>query len=83
MKNVAATSGHSVSFADFVFVAEMMREGSEAGSDTLLNFYRRPPERSSLSALRGLVCWRAEIRSELASEEYKVCLRTQQKNAIP
>jgi hypothetical protein len=44
MKNVAATSGHSVNFATLVFVLEIVREGSWAGSDNVLNFYARPPQ---------------------------------------
>jgi hypothetical protein len=54
MKNVAATSGHKVSFAAFFLVVEMMREGKWAGTDMLLNFYSRPPKRRSPSALRIL-----------------------------
>src|SRR5271170_6566152 len=44
MKNVAATSGHSVILATLVFVLEIVREGSWAGRDNVLNFYRRPPK---------------------------------------
>jgi len=46
MKKVAATSGQSVSFADFFLAAEMTREGKLAGTDMLLNLYRRPPKRA-------------------------------------
>src|SRR5215470_4178944 len=52
MKKVAATSGHSVSLGFFVFAAEMTREGKWAGTDMLLNLYRRPPRRISWPALR-------------------------------
>ncbi len=41
MKNVAATSGHSVSLAIFFFAWGIAREGSGAGSDNVLNFYSR------------------------------------------
>jgi len=43
MKNVAATSGQSVSFAVLFFVVENTREEIWAGTDMLLNFYSRPP----------------------------------------
>src|SRR5262249_6100804 len=49
MKNVAATSGHSVSFAAFFLVLEITREGNCAGTDMLLNLYSRPPKRRSPS----------------------------------
>jgi len=52
MKNVAATSGQSVSFATGFFAIENAREGSWAGSDKELNFYYRPPMGNSLSPLR-------------------------------
>jgi hypothetical protein len=52
MKNVAATSGQSVSLATFFLVVGITREGSWAGSDKELNFYSRPPEGNSLSPLR-------------------------------
>jgi hypothetical protein len=52
MKKVAATRGQSVSFADFFLAAEMTWEGRLAGTDMLLNLYRRPPERISWPALR-------------------------------
>jgi hypothetical protein len=52
MKNVAATSGQRVSLATLFFVLEMVREGSWAGRGKELNFYSRPPKRSSLSSLR-------------------------------
>jgi hypothetical protein len=52
MKNVAATSGQSVSFAGFFLAVEMTREGKLAGTDMLLNLYRRPPKRISRPALR-------------------------------
>jgi hypothetical protein len=44
MKNVAATSGHSVSFATLFLAFEIAWEGIWAGSDNVLNFYRRPPK---------------------------------------
>lgn len=43
MKNVAATKGHSVSFATLDFVLEIVLLGRLAGSDNVLNFYDRPP----------------------------------------
>jgi len=52
MKKVAATSGQSVSFATLFFAVEIAGEGSWAGSDKELNFYSRPPKRSSLALLR-------------------------------
>jgi hypothetical protein len=39
MKNVAATSGHSVSFATRDVALEIAWVGSVAGSDNVLNFY--------------------------------------------
>jgi hypothetical protein len=39
MKNVAATNGQSVSLAIRFFAGGIAREGSEAGSDNVLNFY--------------------------------------------
>jgi hypothetical protein len=73
MKNVAATKGHRVSFAEFFLVAERIREGKFAGTDMLLNFYRCPPKRNSWPALREFL--------RVAIEEYKVCTCMQQKNA--
>src|SRR6267142_2511646 len=73
MKNVAATSGQSVSLAILFLVVVMGLEGNWAGRDKELNFYSRPPKRSSLSALR---------QSELASEEYKTRSCMQQQNAF-
>jgi len=52
MKNVAATSGQSVSFAALFLVVGMAWEGSWVGSDKELNFYSRPPKGNSLSPLR-------------------------------
>jgi hypothetical protein len=49
MKNVAATSGQSVSFATLFFAVEMAWEGIWAGRDKELNFYSRPPKRFSLA----------------------------------
>src|SRR6266446_2892162 len=51
IKKVAATRGQSVSFADFFLADEMTREGKFAGTDMLLNLYRRPPERISSPAV--------------------------------
>jgi hypothetical protein len=42
MKNVAATRGHNVNFADFLGDA-IAREGNWAGRDNVLNFLSRPP----------------------------------------
>jgi hypothetical protein len=44
MKNVAATSGQSVSFTTLLFAFGIAWEGIWAGSDNELNFYRRPPK---------------------------------------
>jgi hypothetical protein len=79
MKNVAATNGQSVSFAALFFGDESTWEGIWAGTDMLLNFYDRPPQ-----APFALVTPRAvnKNRSKLATKEYKVCTRTQQKNAL-
>jgi hypothetical protein len=52
IKKVAATRGQSVSLADFFLADEMTREGKLAGTDMLLNLYRRPPERNSSPAVR-------------------------------
>jgi hypothetical protein len=73
MKKVAATSGQSVSLAAFFFAAKMVREGSWAGSDIELNFYSRPPKRSSLAPLR---------KSEVAVAEYRSHQCMQEKNAF-
>jgi hypothetical protein len=43
MKNVAATSGQSVSFAILFLAGEIAWEGAWAGSDNVLNFYSRSP----------------------------------------
>jgi len=43
MKNVAATSGQTVSFATFFLVEEIAREGNWAGRVMVLNFLSRPP----------------------------------------
>jgi hypothetical protein len=53
-----------VSFADFFLAAEMTREGKLAGTDMLLNLYRRPPKRAHYR--------RCGIFNEFAFEEYKV-----------
>ena len=52
MKNVAATSGQSVSLATLFLVVGMAWEGSWVGTDIELNFYSRPPKGNSLSPLR-------------------------------
>jgi hypothetical protein len=49
MKNVAATSGQSVSFATLFFAVDIPWEGIWAGTDIELNFYSRPPKLSSLA----------------------------------
>jgi hypothetical protein len=59
MKNVAATSGQSVSFA-FLFVEVTARAGNWAGRDKVLNFLSRPP--SAILALSQPRFW-----SEFAS----------------
>src|SRR5271163_4456876 len=59
MKNVAATSGQSVSFA-FLFVEVTARAGNWAGRDKVLNFLSRPP--SAILALSQPHAW-----SEFAS----------------
>jgi len=73
MKNVAATSGQSVSLAIFFLVVVMELAGSWAGRGKELNFYSCPPKRSSLSALR---------QSEFAFEEYKTRFCMQQENVF-
>jgi hypothetical protein len=52
MKNVAATSGQSVSLAALFLAVGIAREGSWVGSDIELNFYSCPPKGNSLSPLR-------------------------------
>jgi len=52
MKNVAATSGQSVSLVTLFFVLGIAWEGSWVGRDKELNFYSRPPKGNSLSPLR-------------------------------
>src|SRR5215469_13874326 len=47
MKNVAATSGHRVSFGNFL-TEVAAREGNGAGRVMLLNFLSRPPRQASL-----------------------------------
>ena len=73
MKKVAATSGQSVSFATLFFAVEIAGEGSWAGSDKELNFYSRPPKRTSLAALR---------KNEFAFAGYKSYPCMQEKNAF-
>jgi hypothetical protein len=72
MKNVAATSGQSVSLATFFLVVGMAREGSWVGTDIELNFYSRPPKGNSLAPLR---------KSEFAFAGYKSRISMQEKNA--
>jgi len=52
MKNVAATSGQRVNLAILFLVVGIVLAGSWTGRDKELNFYYRPPKRSSLSAPR-------------------------------
>src|SRR5215467_10357042 len=52
MKNVAATSGHNVSFVALCFAVGIARAGSWAGNEIVLNSYSRPPKRISLSSLQ-------------------------------
>jgi hypothetical protein len=70
MKNVAATSGQRVSLATAFFVEGNTREGTCAGSDTVLNFFSRPP----ITATRYPLCQASALA------EYKVCVRTQEEN---
>src|SRR6266852_3310422 len=49
MKNVAATSGQSVSLAILFFAWGIAREGSGAGSDNVLNFTLDPPKANAQS----------------------------------
>jgi hypothetical protein len=73
MKNVAATSGQSVSLATAFLVEGNTWEGTCAGSDTVLNFFLSSSyKRSSLSLFR---------KASARFEEYKVCARAQEKNA--
>jgi hypothetical protein len=52
MKNVAATSGHNVSFATFFLAVVSTWEGSWEGKDNVLNFYFRPPQ-ATLALVRA------------------------------
>jgi hypothetical protein len=54
MKKVAATSGQSVSFAVFFFVAEIAPEGNWAGRERVLNFLSRPPSAILVLSSRSL-----------------------------
>jgi hypothetical protein len=72
MKNVAATSGQSVSFATRFFLVEMACAGYWAGRDRELNFYFSSSERHSLSR-----CDKASSQFE----EYKSRLPMQEKSA--
>jgi hypothetical protein len=73
MKNVAATSGQSVSFATRFFLVEMACAGYWVGRDRELNFYFPSSKRHSLS-LSG------EASSHF--EEYKSRFRMQEKSAL-
>src|SRR5215470_11246699 len=74
MKKVAATKGQSVSLGFFVFAAEMTREGKWAGTDMLLNLYRRPPRRISWPALREFLRVRLGRIQGLHPHARKNCL---------
>jgi hypothetical protein len=74
MKNVAATSGQSVSFATRVFLVEMACAGYWVGRDRELNFYFPSSERHSLSR-------RGEVSAHF--EEYKSRFGMQEKSALP
>jgi hypothetical protein len=69
MKNVAATSGHRVSFAALLFAVEITWEGSWAGSDNVLNFYRRPPRATLALVGRGASSQSAEYKFHHAMQE--------------
>jgi hypothetical protein len=43
MKNVAATSGHSVNFADLFLGLDTAREPSRASREMAFNLFRFPP----------------------------------------
>src|ERR1700682_5564745 len=73
MKNVAATSGQSVSFAARFFRVEIACAGYWAGRDKELNFYFSSSERHSLSR-------RGEASSHF--EEYKSHFCMQDKSAL-
>src|SRR5579872_6835690 len=75
MKNVAATRGHSVSFA-ISFFWEAARVGNWAGRDKLLNFLSRPPK--AILALS-----QPRSRREFAFAEYGYLLAMQEKSAPP
>src|SRR5438477_12421285 len=72
MKNVAATSGQSVSFAVLFFVAENTWEGIWAGTDMLLNFYSRPPWAKFVLELGGEQARNGRIQN-LHSHATKKC----------
>src|SRR5215469_16662931 len=71
MKKVAATRGQSVNFAALFFAMEMLWEGIWAGSDTVLNFFSRPPQVTLALNTRG---------ASSPFEEYSLCARMQEKN---
>jgi hypothetical protein len=54
MKKVAATSGQSVSFAVFFFVAGIAPAGNWAGREKVLNFLSRPPSVTLVLSSRSL-----------------------------
>jgi hypothetical protein len=72
MKNVAATSGHSVSFATLFLAFGSAWEGSWTGRDNVLNFYFRPPRATLALTERGA--------SSLA--EYSVHRALQEENTL-
>lgn len=72
MKNVAATSGQRVSFATVFLVVGNARAGTCAGSDTVLNFFSRPPKANLAGRLP---------KASSLFEEYSFCAPTQEKNA--
>jgi hypothetical protein len=71
MKNVAATSGQSVSFAALFFAMGSAWEGIWAGRDKVLNFFSRPP--------KVTLAFRFLEASSLF-EEYNPSARMQEKN---
>src|SRR6266849_5496722 len=87
MKNVAATSGQSVSLAILFLAVGIAREGSWAGTDMLLNFYSRPPGATlPLDRLAPFTTCRVaapRFQSEFAFEEYNLHRCTQEKKCIP
>jgi hypothetical protein len=72
IKNVAATSGQSVSFAALFFAVGIAREGSWVGTDIELNFYSRLPKRISLSPLPWPLCGHPENEASSHSQNTRV-----------